>query len=161
MTMPVLHGDRLMGIKMRNLKARDKKDRFRSEAGSVAGLFGFNFVNHTTGPVAIVKGEIPVMVLSQFGILACAPTGGEGSYYKHEELLLPLAFASRRIVIGDNDRDPEVREKMQLAARRRGEIFRAPVFFPPEPFAGVDDWLLAKPGEALPAIRRWLSDAGK
>jgi hypothetical protein len=100
------------------------------------------------------------MLLSQFGMLACAPTGGEGSYYKHEELLYPLAFAKKRIVIGDNDHDPEVREKMQLAARRRGEIFRAPVFFPPSPYCGVDDWLLAKPEEALPAIQHWLSDAG-
>jgi hypothetical protein len=154
MTMPTLHGEKLIGIKMRNLNAKGKRDRFRSEAGSTAGLFGYNSVHHTTRPVAIVKGEIPVMVLSQIGILACAPTGGEGSYYKHEELLLPLAFASKRIVIGDNDRDPEVREKMQLAARRRGEIFRAPVFFPPEPFTGVDDWILARPEEALPAINR-------
>ena len=157
MTMPCLHGERLMGIKMRNLDARDKRDRFRSADGSVAGLFGYNFVNGTTRPVAIVKGEIPVMVLSQFGIVACAPTGGEGSYYKHEELLYPLAFARTRIVIGDNDKDPEVREKMTLAARRRGEIFRAKVFFPPDPYTGIDDFLLAEPKAALTAIRSWLT----
>jgi hypothetical protein len=160
MTMPAIHGEQLRGIKMRNLDAKSKRDRFMSAAGSVVGLFGYNFINETHEPVAIVKGEIPVMLLSQFGILACAPTGGEGSYYKHEELLYPLAFAQKRIVIGDNDQDPEVREKMQLAARRRGEIFRAPVWFPPSPFTGVDDWLLAKPEEALPAIKHWLSDTG-
>jgi hypothetical protein len=161
MTMPAIHGEQLRGIKKRNLKARDKRDRFMQVAGSIDGLFGYNFVDGTRQPVAIVKGEIPVMLLFQFGILAAAPTGGEGSYYKHEELVYPLAFAARRIVIGDNDVDPAVREKMQLAARRRGEIFRAPVFFPPEPFTGVDDWLLARPEEALPTIKRWLSDAGK
>jgi len=156
MTMPAIHGERLMGIKMRNLNAKSKRDRFMSAAGSVDGLFGYNFINGTHEPVAIVKGEIPVMVLSQFAILACAPTGGEGSYYKHEELLYPLAFAAKRIVIGDNDQDPEVREKMQLAARRRGEIFRSPVFFPPEPYTGIDDFVLAEPEVAVPLIKSWM-----
>jgi hypothetical protein len=156
MTMPALHGNKLMGIKMRNLNAKDKRDRFRSADGSVAGLFGYNFVNGTTQPVAIVKGEIPVMLLSQFGILACAPTGGEGSYYKHEELLYPLAFAKTRIVIGDNDADRDVREKIHLATQRRASIFQAKMYLPPDPFTGVDDWLLAKPEEALLAIRGWL-----
>jgi len=156
MTMPAIHGERLMGIKMRNLNARDKRDRFRSVDGSVDGLFGYNFINGTLEPVAVVKGEIPTMLLSQFGILACAPTGGEGSYYKHEELLYPLAFAKKRIVIGDNDQDPEVREKMQLAARRRGEIFRSPVFFPPEPYTGIDDFVLAEPEVAVPLIKSWM-----
>jgi hypothetical protein len=157
MTMPTLHGNRLMGIKMRNLNARTKKDRFISVPGSITGLFGYNFIADTTQPVAIVKGEIPVMVLSQVGILSGAPTGGEGSYYNHEELLRSLAFARKRIVIGDNDKDPEVREKMKLAAQRRGNIFRADVFFPPDPFCGIDDWVLAKPEEAVPVIRAWLT----
>jgi len=157
MTMPSLHGTRLMGIKMRNLQARAKRDRFMSVPGSIDGLFGYNYVDGITKPVAIVKGEIPVMLLSQFGILACAPTGGEGSYYKHEELLRPLAFAKKRIVIGDNDTDPGVRAKMTLAARKRAEIFRAEMFLPPDPYTGVDDWLLAKPDEALSALQHWLS----
>jgi hypothetical protein len=157
MTMPAIHGSRLRGIKMRNLQSRSKKDRFISVPGSIDGLFGFNYVDGTIKSVAIVKGEIPVMLLSQFGILACAPTGGEGSYHKHEELLTPLAFAKKRIVIGDNDEDPGVRAKMTLAARKRAEIFRAEMFQPPDPYVGVDDWVLAKPDEALPAIQRWLS----
>jgi hypothetical protein len=156
MTMPAIHRNRLMGIKMRNLNSRDKKDRFRSVEGSVDGLFGYNFVDGATQSVAIVKGEIPVMVLSQFGILACAPTGGEGSYYKHDELLRPLAFAKKRIVIGDNDIKPDVREKMQLATQQRAKIFRAEMYFPPENMKDVDDWILAKPEEAIPIIKGWM-----
>jgi hypothetical protein len=158
MTMPAIHGEQLRGIKKRNTRPNaDKRDRFMQVAGSIDGLFGYNFVDGTRQPVAIVKGEIPVMLLSQFGILAAAPTGGEGSYYKHEELVYPLAFAARRIVIGDNDQDPEVKEKMQLAAKRRAEIFRAGVFFPPDPYTGIDDFVLAKPAVAIPLIKSWLA----
>jgi hypothetical protein len=157
MTMPALHGNKLMGIKMRNLNARSKKDRFMSVPGSIDGLFGYNYVDGATQPVAIVKGEIPVMVMSQFDILACAPTGGEASYYKHDELLRPLAFAKKRIVIGDNDEDPKVRAEMQAAAQRRAEIFRAELYFPPAGMKDIDDWILAKPEEAIPTIKGWLT----
>ena len=156
MTMPVLHGSRLMSIKMRNLNSTDKKDRFMTAPGSVDGLFGYNFVDGTTKSVAIVKGEIPVMVMDQFGLLACAPTGGEGSYFGHEEHLRSLAFAKKRIVIGDTDRDPKVRGNMQAAAQRRAEIFRAELYFPPAPYTGIDDFVLAEPQVAIPLIKSWM-----
>ena len=156
MTMPTLHGEQLRGIKMRNTRSRTKKDRYSNVEGSVGGLFNYNGVNNTTGPVLIVKGEIAAMILSQHGILACAPTGGEGAYFKHEELLMPLAFAAKRVVVGDNDDRPEVREKMVQAARRRAEIFKAELRLPPDPYVGIDDFVLAEPAVAIPAIREWL-----
>ena len=156
MTMPTLHGEQLHGIKMRNIKAQGKKDRYFNEPGSVAGLFNYNGVTNTTQSVLIVKGEIAVMVLSQFGILACAPTGGEAGYWKHEELLLPLAFSARRVVVGDNDERPDVREKMVAAARKRTGIFKAEMRLPPDPFIGIDDWLLAQPQITIPIIQSWM-----
>lgn len=156
MTMPTLHGQQLRGVKMRNLNAASKKDRYRNEPGSIDGLFNYNEVNGTTNPVVIVKGEIAAAVLCQNGILACAPTGGEGSYYKHEELLRALAFSRKRVVVGDNDIRPDVREKMAQAAIRRKEIFRADLHFPPDPYVGIDDFLIAEPEVAIPMIQAWL-----
>jgi hypothetical protein len=157
MTMPAIHGDRLRGIKLRNLYSREKRDRFSSIAGSLDGLFNFNGVYNTDKPVLIVKGEIAVMILSQFNILACAPTGGEGSYNNHEEYLQPLAFSPRRIVIGDNDQDPAIREKMVAAAHKRKQIFRADaLYLPPDPFVGIDDFVIARPEVAVPMIKAWM-----
>jgi hypothetical protein len=157
MTMPTLHGNQLRGIKLRNLNAANKKDRYRNIDGSIDGLFNYNEVNGTTQPVAIVKGEIAAAVLCQNGILACAPTGGEGSYYKHEEHMRVLAFSPQRIVIGDNDIRPDVRDKMQLAALKRKEIFKAAgLYFPPDPFVGIDDFVIAEPEVAIPMIQEWL-----
>ena len=97
-----------------------------------------------------------MMVLSQHGILACAPTGGEGAYYTHEELLMPLAFSARRVVVGDNDERPDVRETMVAAARRRAEIFKAEMRLPPDPYVGIDDWVIAQPHIAIPIIKSWM-----
>jgi hypothetical protein len=97
------------------------------------------------------------MLLSQYGILACSPTGGETSYSNHAELLKPLAFARKRIVIGDNDEDPGVREKIISATMRRTEIFRATMFLPPDPYKGIDDFVLAEPEIAVPLIKSWLA----
>jgi hypothetical protein len=156
MTMPTLHGEQLRGIKMRNLNSTSKKDRYSNVPGSVNGLFNYNGVAKTSQPVLIVKGEIAAMILGQFGILACAPTGGEGAYYKHEELLMPLAFSARRVVVADNDNRPDVREKMVSAALRRAEIFKAELRIPPDPHVGVDDWVIAQPEIAIPTIKSWM-----
>lgn len=156
-TIPTLHGEQLRGIKLRNLNSVEKKDRYRSVEGSIDGLFNYNEVNGTTQPVAILKGEFATMTLSQFGILSCNPTGGEGSYYNHEEFLRPLAFSRRRIVIGDNDTRPDIRAKMQAAAAQRKEIFKAAgLYFPPDPFVGIDDWIIAQPEVAVPTIKSWM-----
>ncbi len=157
MSMPAVHGSQLRGIKLRNIRSTDKKGRFSSIPGGLDGLFNYNSVNATQESVAIVKGEIAVMTLAQAGILACAPTGGEGSYRNHEEFLRPLAFARKRIVIGDHDKDPGVRKKMVAAAERRKEIFRAAaLYFPPDPFVGIDDWVNAQPDIAIPTIKSWM-----
>lgn len=156
MTMPAIHDNQLRGIKMRNVCSQNKKDRFLQEPGSIEGLFGYNQVAGAMEAVAVVKGEIPVMLLSQYGILACSPTGGETSYSNHEELLRPLAFASKRIVIGDNDQDPGVREKIISATKRRTEIFRATMFLPPDPYKGIDDFVNAEPEVAIPLIKEWM-----
>ncbi len=154
MTIPTFHMGRLMGIKLRNLHPVSNKDRYNSLPGSIGGLFNANDVFYHTGPVLIVKAEIPAMLLKQHGFKACAPTGGESS--SEAELFSFMAWTSRRIVVKDNDRDPEVRRKMDIAAARRAEVFRAELKAPPEEFKDIDEWILADAEYALRTIRRWV-----
>jgi hypothetical protein len=49
-----------------------------------------------------------------------------------------------------------VREKILVATQRRASIFQAKMFLPPNPYTGIDDFLLAEPETALPLIRSWM-----
>jgi hypothetical protein len=158
MTMPTIQKGRLHGIKMRVAGNANRRFRFMQVEGSVEGLFNFDKVNETRQPVAVVKAEITTMLLDQHGILACAPTGGESAYYKHEDLAAALAFSARRIVIGDNDENLKVRVKMQEAAARRAKLFLADLKFPPEKYKDVDDWVRAEPRAAIQTIKSWLEE---
>jgi hypothetical protein len=154
MTMPTFHMGRLMGIKMRNLNPLSARDRYNSLAGSVGGLFNANAVYYTTEPVLIVKAEIPAMLLDQYGIHAVAPTGGEAS--NEAELFSFIVWSCKRVVVADNDHDPDVRRQMDRAAQKRAELFHASLQRPPENYKDIDEYLLAEPERALSDIRNWM-----
>ncbi len=154
MTMPAFHMGRLMGVKMRNLNPSGNHDRYMGLPGSIAGLFNANGVYYSTDAILIVKAEIPVMLLDQHQILACAPTGGEGSM--DAELYSFMVWTRKRVLVADNDRDPKVRKKMDEALLKRAEMFHAEIRRPPEAHKDIDDWILADPS-AIDAIKGWLA----
>ena len=141
MTIPVFHNHQLIGIKMRNM---GEGLRYRSVKGSVSGLFNHDAVKYALGRVYVTKGEIAAMVLCQHGLLACAPTGGE-SMQITDDMATLLALADV-VVIGDNDRDPAVRAKTRALAEKRADILKGKLFFPPEEFKDVDEWVLSDSG---------------
>ena len=157
MTMPTIHGEQLRGIKMRNTRAQSKKDRYSNEAGSVAGLFNYNGVTNTTQPVLIVKGEIAVMVLvpvwdpglllRQAGKVRTTSTKN----YSCRSHSLSGAWSSATTT---NDRT--CARRWSQAARRRAEIFKAEMRLPPDPYVGIDDWVIAQPQIAIPTIKSWM-----
>jgi len=153
MTIPIFHAGRLQGIKCRNFHAAPL--RYWAIEGSQKGLFGYDEVFFTDQPVFIVKGEIAAMYLLQLGFRACAPTGGEGSYVN--EYLHALAF-SKNIVIGDNDPDPNTREKMAKYAYQRSVLFSGILRFPPEEFKDIDEWLLDRP-EDIAVLQQWINQS--
>ena len=140
MTIPTFHDERLLGIKMRNI---GEGPRYRGVGGSRRGLFNYDGVLYSTGRVFVVKGEIAAMVLLSHGLLACAPTGGEGMRMT-QSIIRALALADV-VVIGDNDPDPHVREETRKLAERRAEELGGKLFFPPEEYKDVDEWILDKP----------------
>lgn len=147
MTLPTFHGYELRGIKMRNL---GEGLRYRAVKGSRAGLFNMNNVHYNTGRVYVVKGEIAALVLIQRGLLACAPTGGEAMVLG-EEYQKALAFADV-VVIGDNDRDPDVRTETTRLAVERATSLHAQLTFPPDEYKDVDEWVLNDP-EAIEKLK--------
>ena len=148
MTMPVFEEERCIGIKMRSITGK----RYVSLAGSRSGLFNYDRVYLTTHPVFIVKAEIPCMLLDQLGFLACAPTGGEGSYRQSEKWRMALALAPK-VVIGDND------EPGRKLGPARAALLAADLRFPPDPYKDIDQWYLAEPERALEMLRAWLKEA--
>jgi hypothetical protein len=160
MSIPAFEGGVLRGIKFRSTWPVEKADghdfdslRFWAAKGSVKALFNYDRVAYTEEPVLVLKGEIPVMLCDQEGFLACAPTGGEGSYIEQWKPL--LAFSRKVVVVGDNDPDPEVNAKMVAKARYRAKLLQAELRFPPANHKDLDEWMLADP-RAVEAIRSWL-----
>ena len=149
MSIPTFHDGELMGIKLRNITHRGL--RYMGIAGSRKGLFNYDAVNLKDCPVLVLKGEIAVMVADRFGLLACAPTGGEGSYVK--EVRHALIF-SRNIVIGDND-PGEGQERAREQAVKRAAVLNADVYFPPPQWQDFDKWVLGDP-RAIDQIREWM-----
>jgi len=152
MTIPTFHFGTLTMVKIRWIDAQ-KKGRFINLPGSSPGLFGFNDVFNATGPIVIVKGEIPKMVLWQRGITAAAaPTAGEGQV--DDSWGVWTRYSSNAIVIGDND--PEaVMEKLSDAYAKRCSVFGAKLYLPPPQHKDVDDWILGDP-TAMDQIRKWM-----
>jgi hypothetical protein len=153
MAIPTFENEKLIGIKFRAMYPGSVSLRFFTEKGGRSGLFNFDSVLWSDRPVLVVKGEIPAMLLDQYDILACAPTGGEKMLV--DEYSRALAFCSRRVVVGDNDRDPEIREKMQTAARERADTLHAELRFPPKEYKDIDEWILAD-DTAIQTIRSWI-----
>ena len=151
LAMPTFEDGILKAIKFRNMT--NVGLRFYAETGSVGSMFNHDSVVYQTEPLLIVKGEIPCMVLWERGIHCCALTGGEAM---HIETWLPkLALAKIRVLVGDNDRDPRIRDRMQSYTKQSAEALRANVAFPPEEFKDIDDWVLADPN-AIDTIKGWL-----
>lgn len=155
---PTFHRGELIGIKLRKMKG-GKSYRYFSYPGSRSGLFLHNYVYLEKLPAFIVKGEIAALVMESFmyqhSIEAnvCAPTGGEGADVRDMQVALSM---SKNIVIGDNDKDPKVRDKMNKQAEKRAAVFGAQLVFPPEKYKDIDEFILDAPTEAEEMIRRWL-----
>ena len=148
MTIPVFEDGKLQGIKLRNL---ERGLRYRSIKGSRTGLFNHDAVKYSTDKVYVVKGEIAAMVMHEHNLLACAPTGGESMVASAYNSILSLADL---VVIGDNDRDPEVRKVTQKQAEDRAKELGARLMFPPENYKDVDEWILNDPS-AVETLRRF------
>jgi hypothetical protein len=155
MAIPTFHFGQLMGIKMRNVDDHGEKgNRFLFYPGSSSGLFNYSTVFANSAPVLIVKAEIPAMLLMQHGIHACAPSGSENVIRK--ELFSAMAWATKRVVVKDNDSDARVREKMDVYAARRAKVFQAELKAPPEQYKDIDEFVLAEKERALEMIQGWL-----
>lgn len=155
MSMPCFEEEKLVGIKFRYIGDDNTQLRFFTETGGRKGLFNYDEVAWTKKRVLIVKGEIPVMLLSQNGILSCAPTAGEASPAIEYAPLLGLA--AKRVVVGDNDPDPVIRLRMQEFALDRANALSAILTFPPKGFKDIDEWLM-NDVFAVDSIKEWLFD---
>ena len=152
MTMPTFEDGVLKGIKYRNTMAefpdyftRWERLRFAAETGSKKSVFNIDAVAYKTDPFLIVKGEIPVMLLDQLGILACAPNAGEGA--KAARWFPKLMLSNKRVLVGDND-------AVEKAEIRAAELV-AELKFPPKQYKDIDEFILAEP-EAVEIVKGWL-----
>ncbi len=127
--------------------------RFWGAKGSRKSLFNYDAVAYITEPVLVLKGEIPVMLMDQYDIPACAPSTGESSYVDQWKHL--LALSPKVVVVGDNDLNPKTRAEMQAKAAERAQALGADLRFPPDEWKDIDAWMLADPG-AGEVIRSWL-----
>lgn len=150
MTMPCFEDGILKGIKMRNLWKCAPAKRFWQLEGSRLGLFNHDAVYLKSGLIFIVKGEIPVMLMDQAGFpQTCAPTGGEGSGRAAIQRWTEAVVLAARIVIGDNDGPG------RELGQKRSLLFGARLFFPPDRFKDLDEWLLADQEDARRTLNTW------
>jgi hypothetical protein len=147
---PIFCDGLLHSLKFRRIKGSGM--RYWSARGSKKALFNVDSLVGKEEPVLILKGEIAVMLLDQLGFNACCLTGGEGA--KVEAWRHYLAFATRRVLVGDNDLNPETRRRMQAIARKRAEQWEAELRFPPAQYKDIDDWIL-KDSSAVDVIHSW------
>jgi hypothetical protein len=61
-----------------------------------------------------------------------------------QSIIRALALADV-VVIGDNDPDPKVREETRKLAERRAKELNGKLFFPPEQYKDVDEWIVDDP----------------
>lgn len=150
MAIPVFERGALRAIKYRNM---GRGLRYWSEEGSSKALFNYDAVAMTEKPVIVVKGEIPAMLLDQYGLAACCITGGESAGM--EDWAHLFAFSAGVVVVGDNDRNPRTRKEMVAKAEERAKVLSADLRFPPLVYKDIDEWLLSEP-EAIHEVRQWL-----
>lgn len=151
LAIPYFEEGLLQGIKFRNT---GPGLRFMSAKGSKAGLFNYDTVAYKEAPLLFLKGEIPTMLLSMLGFKACGLTTGEGSYI--ERWVPVLSFSERIVVVGDNDPDPDTREKMQDKAKEHADLLHGILRFPPGRYKDIDEFYLAEPQVAIPMVQGWL-----
>jgi len=77
------------------------------------------------------------------GLLAWAITRGE--CWRMTPPIIRVVALAEAVVIGDNDPDPRVREETRKLAERRAEELNGQLFFPPDEYKEVDEWILDKP----------------
>jgi hypothetical protein len=153
MTMPCFEEGVLKGVKLRNIWQCEPKKRFWQLEGSRLGLFNFDDVNLKQGVTFIVKGEIPTMMMWQYGFKqTCSPTGGEGSGQKTIEQWMTALSLADLIVIGDND------EAGVALAHKRKALFNADLHFPPSQFKDLDEWFLKDPYKAWEQVCTWRTE---
>ena len=153
MTMPAFEDGVLKAIKYRS--TRQAGPRFWMAEGSRQTLFNYDGVVYVDEPLLVLKGEIPVMLMEQHGFHACCPVAGEGSNLD-VKYRAALSFSKKRVLVGDNDANLDVRRRMQGKAKERAEFLAAEMRFPPNAYKDIDEWFLAEPETALPTIQGWL-----
>jgi hypothetical protein len=155
---PTFENNRLKMIKYRNTGGSGP--RYWSEKGSSAGLFNHDEVHGSVRPVLIVKSELAAMFMWQraTNYKVCAPSGGENAAIS--EYFEIMAYAPKRVYVGDNDRDPATRRKMQEFARRRSVELQADLRFPPCEYKDIDEWLLDRPKD-IREVEKWMKAAGR
>lgn len=154
MAIPVFENTILKAIKFRSTAAHPKM-RYWCEEGSQEALFNHDAVAYTDKPVLIVKGEIPVMLLDQYDLLACCTTVGEEKSNIGKWVHL-FAFCPKIVVVTDNDLDPEVRKRIVAKAEERAKALKAELKAPPEKYKDIDLWILDDP-TAINVIKGWLN----
>jgi hypothetical protein len=155
LSIPTLHGGTLKGIKIR--KTYDSSFNYFAVSGSHRGLFGFDNVIRHEGTTIVCKGEIAAMVVEKVvgeRARVCAPTAGETAGV--ESVRAAILGAKTVILIGDNDKDPKVRERIVQATLERGRSLGAKVVFPPEKYKDIDQFILAEPGPASSLLAQWM-----
>lgn len=154
MALPYFHNRVLMGIKFRNITS--SRHRYWSEKGSVHGIYNYDGVLYSSGPILFLKSEITTALAVQEGFIACGLTAGEGQNIdRYDEAFL---FSDKTVYVADNDPDPRVRELVMRKAEERAIKIKAIVRTPPEKYKDWDDWLLADRDECLSVTKRWLNE---
>ena len=133
--MPTFEDGVLTAIKMRRVKGSGL--RYFSLKGSRSSLFNHDAVAYQTGTVLIAKAEIPAMLLTQMGYLACAPTNGEDAKMDRWKDL--FVFFDRIVIIGDND------VAGRAGAAARAEMLGGVTVFPPNTYKDIDEFILEEP----------------
>ena len=147
MAMPTFENGLLTSIKVR--KVSGGGIRYFSLKGSRSSLFNHDAVAYRSGTVFVVKAEIPAMLLTQMGYLACAPTGGESA--KLDRWKDIFVFFDRIIVIGDND------QAGRAGALERAKLLGGTAVFPPKEFKDIDEFILAEPEMSRVMLEKFAS----
>jgi hypothetical protein len=114
---------------------------------------GLDEVEGQHKPILFLKGEIPYLYFRQRGYACVAPTSGESS--RIDEWVLKLRHASKIVIVGDNDPNPEVDRKMKAFAQQRAELLGGILRFPPLWYKDIDEWCQVD-RNAFTVIDSWL-----
>lgn len=147
---PTLVDGQLVSIKKRCILPVSTRARFMSEPGSRVALFNHDAVAYQPGDIFYLKSEIPVMLMSQLGFLACSTNYGEGTFDPAWSTLLALADV---MVVGDND------DTGRVMGELRAKQIPGTLRFPPAKYKDIDEWILAEPVTSVIEISQWISAA--